>query len=448
MSAPHDATGRESDPAFVITIAGATPATGKTTIAVNLAIYLKALREDLPVTLISFDPEFSVSQRFAINAHGLFSVADLFKGIEPTEIVQMGQYGVQFLESEACWNPPATARQTLGHFLVHSHWPGILILDTPSSLDTMTQQALGAADLVFAPVSDCCSWSGVASLARTMDAVGLSREALWLLPSLIDAEQDVGDGVGLEHFLTFSAEERGYQVAPATLSYEQRLVAPESWGAKQVPSVLSQAPDTAVHQCFRQLASFVLERYDPAQKTSLAWKNRRADRDYHLSRARAARFHSQCPCCKGSTVTSPVWFWEDTARRRQGLIHPKCLENLLTEVGADSGTLDSPFLMLVKSEPGWNPRLPLSIHGFDLQGKKQTYAFALDSGSDALARLLSAMTGLLLGELPVTRVILADLSMDPEILLTAEGYRGFCQRRKQLRSAERPPSPLREGKWG
>ncbi|NIP49193.1 MAG: ParA family protein, partial [Gammaproteobacteria bacterium] len=40
---------------FVITVASEKGGVGKTTIATNLAVYLKALREDLPVTIASFD---------------------------------------------------------------------------------------------------------------------------------------------------------------------------------------------------------------------------------------------------------------------------------------------------------------------------------------------------------------------------------------------------------
>ncbi len=51
---------------FVITIASEKGGVGKTTLATNLAVYLKALAEDLPVTIVSFDNHFSVDNMFAI----------------------------------------------------------------------------------------------------------------------------------------------------------------------------------------------------------------------------------------------------------------------------------------------------------------------------------------------------------------------------------------------
>ncbi len=40
---------------YIVTISSEKGGVGKTTLATNLAIYLKALHEDLPVTLLSFD---------------------------------------------------------------------------------------------------------------------------------------------------------------------------------------------------------------------------------------------------------------------------------------------------------------------------------------------------------------------------------------------------------
>ena len=46
---------------FVVTVASEKGGVGKTTIATNLAVYLKALHEDLPVTIASFDNHFSIA---------------------------------------------------------------------------------------------------------------------------------------------------------------------------------------------------------------------------------------------------------------------------------------------------------------------------------------------------------------------------------------------------
>ncbi|MDD2338039.1 MAG: P-loop NTPase, partial [Geobacteraceae bacterium] len=51
---------------YVITISSEKGGVGKTTLAINLAIYLKALSEDLPVSVVSLDNHFTVDKMFSI----------------------------------------------------------------------------------------------------------------------------------------------------------------------------------------------------------------------------------------------------------------------------------------------------------------------------------------------------------------------------------------------
>ena len=79
---------------YILTISSEKGGVGKTTLATNLAIYLKAMQENLPVTIISFDNHFTVDQMFELKgqkAHG--SVEDLLTGTRGADLLHQGQYG-------------------------------------------------------------------------------------------------------------------------------------------------------------------------------------------------------------------------------------------------------------------------------------------------------------------------------------------------------------------
>ena len=142
---------------FVVAVASEKGGVGKTTIATNLAVYLKALREDLPVTIASFDNHFSLDQMFALGPRSDNSVAGLFEDEAPAELITLGQYGVQYIPSARRLQPPPFPPAWLRRRLYSAAITGILILDTRPILDWFTEAALLAADLVLVPVKDRAS---------------------------------------------------------------------------------------------------------------------------------------------------------------------------------------------------------------------------------------------------------------------------------------------------
>ena len=175
---------------YVITIASEKGGVGKTTLATNLAIYLKGLAEDLPVTLFSFDNHFTVDQMFRLNKGPVSEhVGQLFTGGEPAELVSSGQYGVDYIPSCRQLFELQNHLQGIEHLaqtLSETKLPGLVIIDTSPILDIYTRNALFAADRVIVPIKDAPSLENCQNLARFLTEHSLSKATLRLLPCLVD----------------------------------------------------------------------------------------------------------------------------------------------------------------------------------------------------------------------------------------------------------------------
>ncbi|HEX2768574.1 MAG TPA: P-loop NTPase, partial [Geobacteraceae bacterium] len=80
---------------YVITVSSEKGGVGKTTLATNLAIFLKALDEDLPVAIFSFDNHFTVDKMFEIKGQSVKGdVTGLLSGGSGSDLLSTGQYGV------------------------------------------------------------------------------------------------------------------------------------------------------------------------------------------------------------------------------------------------------------------------------------------------------------------------------------------------------------------
>jgi len=175
---------------YIVTISSEKGGVGKTTLATNLAIYLKALHEDLPVTLFSFDNHFSVDRMFRIGKGTQRRRERAVSRHSPEALVETGEYGVQFIASSEHLHQlrrdiddPALLARTLAE----SELGGIVIIDTRPDLDIFTQNALYAADRVIVPVKDAPSLENCRHIYEFFDSHKLSRRPLRVLPCLVDA---------------------------------------------------------------------------------------------------------------------------------------------------------------------------------------------------------------------------------------------------------------------
>ncbi|WP_439645238.1 ParA family protein [Geotalea toluenoxydans] len=175
---------------YVITISSEKGGVGKTTLATNLAIFLKALDENLPVSIFSFDNHFTIDKMFAIKGQKQDKdVSDLLLETPGLDLLHTGQYGVNYIPSSGALSGLKTSMKgpmVLARLLASSGISGVLIIDTRPDLDILTQNALFAADQVIIPIKDMASMENCRNIFDLFDKRGMDKKTLSLIPCLVD----------------------------------------------------------------------------------------------------------------------------------------------------------------------------------------------------------------------------------------------------------------------
>jgi cellulose biosynthesis protein BcsQ len=372
---------------FVVTVASEKGGVGKTTIATNLAVYLKALHEELPVTIASFDNHFSVDQMFALGPRPASGMAELLQGAAPPDLVRLGQYGVQYIASSRRLAAPAEAPAALRSRLEALALEGLLILDTRPILDWFTEAALLAADLVLTPVKDRAALINAAALRTVLAGAGRA-DRLWLVPSLVDTRARLNREIKVGDFLAFAARERDYQVTELTISKSPRVESLASGFSSRILPVLTHARQTAVHGQLRQLAEFVLARRSVADSMTAS--------PLRVAGQRLAerRLVAACPVCGEPAPGAAAHLFFDLRSRRRGLLHPECFE-MLAE-GHDGSQFSGPddLLVLELTGPGMlDEGAGLQLHRFDASDRLVASEQVADPGLSPFRVVLEELTG-------------------------------------------------------
>lgn len=328
---------------YIVTISSEKGGVGKTTLATNLAIYLKALHEDLPVTLLSFDNHFSVDQMFRINRKPVQGdVADIFAGTDFDSLVETGEYGVQFIPSSKqlhllrreLEDPAALAKA-----LTKTSIGGIVIIDTRPDLDIFTQNALYAADRVIVPVKDAPSMDNCRHIYDFFDAHKLSRRPLRILPCLVDGrihyEGPFSDPYQL---LKAYAINRGYRCMEGYIAKSPKVESLNTNPEGKIYPVLTHGRQTEVHV---QMTHVARQIYLNFIETGLKRLDEYCVEMVHAEEEHQSAYEKRCreletgcmvcgqPLVKKDHIGPAGYYAQSSEKKVSGFIEEECFTSLI-----------------------------------------------------------------------------------------------------------------------
>jgi cellulose biosynthesis protein BcsQ len=235
---------------------------GKTTLAANLAIYLRALREDQPVAVVGLDDQATLDRMFALGPTepGSGNLKHGWAERSLDRVLRLGEYGIHWVPSPpdvALLKTRAEDPGALRRILAATEWRGIFFLDTKSDLEALTRNALHAADRVIVPISD---WAALEEAGRTFallerDRLPLDRARVVF--TLVDRRSRTDAAEPLYHRLAEEVEKRGWPRYRTAISRSPRVEALNS-GTDRPRSILHHARGTGVYAELRDLAHELL----------------------------------------------------------------------------------------------------------------------------------------------------------------------------------------------
>ncbi|MDH3972829.1 MAG: ParA family protein [Deltaproteobacteria bacterium] len=245
----------------IITIACEKGGVGKTTIATNLAIYLKAMWEDLPVTVFSFDNHFTIDKLFSLEkkrkAH---SIRDIFNKANVKDLVELGQYGVNFIPSSRNIDYRGDTYDELISKFSESSLGGIVIVDTRPVLDYFTKSALLASDMVIVPVKDLPSLNNLKGMSDFFEEMGEHMPDVRLLPSIVDGMVKFkNDSITMDQFLRSVSRERGHHLMKASIAKSPKVESLTTNITFEVYPIINHARNTQAHKGFIDVAKEIMD---------------------------------------------------------------------------------------------------------------------------------------------------------------------------------------------
>jgi Flp pilus assembly CpaE family ATPase len=258
-------------PYQVLTVTSNKGGVAKTTVATNLAVYFRALREDLPILVVGFDDQSMIDRMFALNSEvPEENVVNAMRDGSLSSAIRLGQYGVHYVAT----SPDVSDLKgeiddvfRLREILRETNWNGLVILDTKSDFEILTRNAIAASDLSVVVVHDHTSLLEAKKVYDFIERLGRSRDHAKVLLSLVDRRikfqpSEDADRIDILAHLVSEVRKNGYPLFESFISRSPKVEALYTNPFGRAISILHGAQESLIHLQMSHLAKDILETLD------------------------------------------------------------------------------------------------------------------------------------------------------------------------------------------
>ncbi|HYB12404.1 MAG TPA: ParA family protein [Myxococcota bacterium] len=267
---PHTGDWEREGRSFrVVTVASNKGGVGKTTLATNLAVYLRALDESVPILIVGLDDQPAVDRMFALESgtQGI-QIAQALREGSLRRAIQLGQYGVHYVPSSRDICELKREIMTPWHLqsvLLETGWSGLVIFDTKSDFEILTRNAIAAADLTLVLVKDQASLFEAQRVFDLFREWGRAFDRARIVLSLVDLRISFrgSEAEDVLNLLLGEVRQRGFPLFDTFVSRSPKVESLYTNPERRALSILHGAPGSPVHRQMQRLAEDVFGTLPP-----------------------------------------------------------------------------------------------------------------------------------------------------------------------------------------